>query len=108
MNEHKFVGIIGAPYIYFEVISKDTFDRFRTEGITYTRLPVYAGLFDFRLNCLRILPNNLSSNLRRFFIGDYMNYDDVTWFGLPKEHEVHLGLVWIRISRLYILGFDFE
>ncbi|KAJ8980389.1 hypothetical protein NQ317_009383 [Molorchus minor] len=66
-----------SPYIYFEVISKSSWNRYRTEGLTYKNLPIVFGL----------LQNGPSGNLRRFFIGDCSNYKDITWIGIPKEHE---------------------
>lgn len=78
-----------SPYIYFEVVSKDSWSRFRTEGLAFQCLPVFkAGYSEYRLNCLRICPGGVSGELRRFFIGDFACYNDITWVGLPKDHEV--------------------
>lgn len=77
------------PYIYFEVISKDTWSRFRTEGLAYQCLPVFkSGYCEFQLSCVRICPEGTSGELRRFFIGDCGCYNDITWVGLPKDYEV--------------------
>lgn len=78
-----------CPYIYFEVISKDTWSRFRTEGLAYQCLPVFKpGCWEFKLHCVRICPEGAAGALRRFFIGDCGAYGDVSWVGLPKDHEV--------------------
>ncbi|XP_022902728.1 tectonic-like complex member MKS1 [Onthophagus taurus] len=79
--------ILDTPFIYFEIISKDTFNRFRIEGISYLKLPILPGSYEKRLECLRIRPDNISNELRRFFIGDFMSYDDITWFSMPKSHQ---------------------
>lgn len=83
------LGIPESPYIYFEVISKDYWDRYRTEGLTYKNIPVSApGSYFYNLCCFRLRPQSLSSNLKRFFIGDCSNFNDITWIGLPKDFKV--------------------
>lgn len=78
-----------SPYVYFEVVSKDTWSRFRTEGLAYQCLPVSrAGHFEFRLNCVRICPEGVTGELRRFFIGDCGAHSDISWVGAPRAHEV--------------------
>lgn len=77
------------PYIYFEVVSKDTWNRFRCEGLSYQCLPVHSsGHYEFQLNCVRISPVGVAAGLRRFFIGDCGGYADITWVGLPKDYDV--------------------
>ncbi|XP_044260603.1 Meckel syndrome type 1 protein [Tribolium madens] len=81
-------GIPNCPYIYFEVISKDTWSRYRTEGLTYKALPVAKpGNYQFNLQCFRLIPHGISGQLRRFFIGDCSSYGDLTWVGLPKYYD---------------------
>ncbi|XP_031330878.1 Meckel syndrome type 1 protein-like isoform X1 [Photinus pyralis] len=78
--------ILKSPYVYFEAVSKDFWDRFRTEGLAYTILPVtQAGVYSYELRCLRICPEGIACNLRRFFIGDFSNYDHITCASLPRE-----------------------
>lgn len=77
------------PYIYFEVVSKDTWSRFRTEGLAYQCLPLFkSGRSEFQLSCIRIRPEGTSGELRRFFIGDCGCYSDVNWVGLPRDYDV--------------------
>ncbi|KAJ8953635.1 hypothetical protein NQ314_007242, partial [Rhamnusium bicolor] len=79
-------GIPKTPYIYFEVISKASWDRYRTEGLTYKNLPISnPGCHVYNLSCFRFNTQGPSGNLRRFFIGDCANYNDITWLGVPKE-----------------------
>lgn len=90
----SFLGVILAPFVYFEVISKDTWDRYRTEGLSYRALPVSKpGIYEFNLQCIRIVSNNPVENMRRFFIGDCSNYNDISWIGIPKDYEVKLRLL---------------
>lgn len=90
-----------CPYIYFEVISKDTWNRYRTEGLTYKNLPVSKpGNYNFNLQCFRLTPSNISGQLRRFFIGDCSNYSDITWIGVPKNYEVS-ELSWQKRKSLF-------
>ncbi|XP_018561989.2 LOW QUALITY PROTEIN: Meckel syndrome type 1 protein [Anoplophora glabripennis] len=80
-------GVPKTPYIYFEIISKGTWDRYRTEGLTYKILPISEpGHHIYNLSCFRFT-QGAWGDLRRFFIGDCKNYKDVTWIGIPKEHE---------------------
>lgn len=77
-----------APYIYFEVISKDSWNRYRSEGVAYQHLSVTrAGSFDYSLQCVRLYSQKPLQNLKRFFVGDYSSYDDLTWFGIPRNHQ---------------------
>jgi Meckel syndrome type 1 protein len=81
-------GIPKSPYVYFEIISKDNWSRYRTEGLTYKNLPVAKpGNYRFELQCFRLIPESISGQLRRFFIGDCSSYSDITWIGLPKDYE---------------------
>lgn len=88
MIEKKIRLIIFAvtyPRIYFELISKNNWDRFRIEGTTCGLVPIYRpGKYEMKLNCLRIKPKSLTENLKRYFIGDYMSCNDITWYGLPS------------------------
>lgn len=84
--EHLNSGLPQPPYIYFEVISKDYWDRYRCEGLTYKNLPIKPGNYRCQMNCFRLLPG-VSGRLRRFFIGDCSGYD-VTWIGMPPEFDV--------------------
>lgn len=78
-----------SPYIYLEVISKDSWNRYRTEGLTYKNLPLSKpGKYQYDLQCFRLIPDSISGQLRRFFIGDCSSYNDITWIGLPKNYEV--------------------
>lgn len=81
---------IKNPYIYFEVVSKDSWDRFRCEGLAYISLPVAVpGRHHYDLHCFRMIHSWPYSELRRSFIGDYRNYDDITSIAIPRNFEVH-------------------
>ncbi|KAK9874303.1 hypothetical protein WA026_002654 [Henosepilachna vigintioctopunctata] len=78
-------GFPKYPYIYFEVISRGSWDRYRCEGLTFKCLPIAKpDSYHFDLPCYRLTDGRMS-DLRRFFIGDCSNYNDITWIGLPKS-----------------------
>ncbi|KAF5285141.1 hypothetical protein FQA39_LY16830 [Lamprigera yunnana] len=82
-------GEAKVPYIYFEVVSKDTWDRFRTEGVAYTALPILEpGINTYNLRCLRMCPEGLRGSLRRFFIGDFSNCVDTNLVSYPVSADV--------------------
>ncbi|XP_076256521.1 Meckel syndrome, type 1 isoform X1 [Rhynchophorus ferrugineus] len=91
--EYNFMSVHGTdcikcPYIYFEILSKDSWDRYRTEGLTYKALPICtSGSFTYNLNCFRFTSKGPISEMRRYFLGDCQNYNDVTWIGLPTDYE---------------------
>ncbi|XP_050299372.1 tectonic-like complex member MKS1 isoform X2 [Anthonomus grandis grandis] len=81
-------GLPKCPYIYFEIFSKDSWERFRTEGLSYINLPIsQSGYFQYDLNCFRFTTKNPISEMKRYFIGDCQNYSDVTWIGMPKDYS---------------------
>ncbi|CAH1113992.1 unnamed protein product [Psylliodes chrysocephalus] len=72
------------PCIYFQIISKSSWERYRTEGIAYQYLPISRpNCYLYDLSCYRFDPGECSGKLRRYFIGDAYNYRDVRWVGLP-------------------------
>lgn len=77
------------PCIYFEVISRRTWDRYTSEGLAYKDIPVsQPGCYNFDMLCFRFRPNGFLGELRRSFIGDYSNYKDVRWIGAPRQQAV--------------------
>ncbi|XP_066149120.1 tectonic-like complex member MKS1 isoform X2 [Euwallacea fornicatus] len=74
--------------IYFEVISKDSWDRYRTEGLCYVNLPIsQSGTFKYNLRCLRFTGAGPVNEMMRFFIGDCRNYTNVDCIGIPNSHQ---------------------
>lgn len=89
LKEIERIQTLTLPNIYLEIISKDTWDRYRSEGVCYKNLPVFKpGNYVFDMQCYRILPGSLTASLRRFFIGDYRRYEDVRWVNRAKDHGV--------------------
>ncbi|XP_025833633.1 Meckel syndrome type 1 protein isoform X2 [Agrilus planipennis] len=87
-NLVDFDAILEAPCIYFEVVSKDGWNRYRTEGLAYLVLPVsQPGIYSCKLNCLRMKGAGPLSELRRFFIGDYRGNANIEWINIPKDYE---------------------
>lgn len=100
-NRLKFIlEPLNSPYIYFEVVSKDTWSRYRTEGLTYKALPILQpGVHVYDLQCLRVTTGKPSGELRRFFIGDCSSYNDITWTGIPRDLQVTLATSFSRMYR---------
>ncbi|CAG9770212.1 unnamed protein product [Ceutorhynchus assimilis] len=78
-----------SPTIYFEIMSKDSWDRYRTEGLCYLNLPISrSGTLKYDLNCFRFTTKSPAGEMKRFFIGDYQNYGDVRWIGGLDNHII--------------------
>lgn len=76
------------PKILFEVASYDSWNRYRTEGYTWTQLPVNPGVFKESLPCWRPRGDSLIYELRRFFIGGSPELEDISYTAVPSNHEV--------------------
>lgn len=72
----------------FEVLSLDWWGRHRTEGYGYITLPSTAGLHHVTTHTWRPTGNSPVDELRRFFIGGNPELDDITFVGIPHQHEV--------------------
>lgn len=77
------------PQLMFEVLSLDWWGRFRTEGYGYTGIPCTPGPHPVRCHTWRPITSP-SSELRRFFIGGNPELDDLTFVGVPHQHEGRL------------------
>ncbi|XP_034235784.1 Meckel syndrome type 1 protein-like [Thrips palmi] len=75
------------PQLMFEVLSMDWWGRFRTEGYGYVTLPSTAGQHHVTTHTWRPIGNSPVSELRRFFIGGNPELEDITYVGIPHEHE---------------------
>ncbi|KAK3589148.1 hypothetical protein CHS0354_017116 [Potamilus streckersoni] len=80
------------PTILIEVLSLDSWKRFRTEGYTYLTVPSQPGRFRENLNCWRPLGTSIVSQLRRFFIGGSPELEDPTYTVVPSTFQgTHLS-----------------
>ncbi|KAL4223339.1 Pleiotropic negative transcriptional regulator [Mactra antiquata] len=80
------------PTIMIEVLSLDTWNRFRTEGYTYLTIPGQPGKHNETLHCWRPMGTGITSQLRRFFIGGSPELEDPTYTGTPSTFQgTHLS-----------------
>lgn len=80
--------------IYFEIVSKDSWSRYRTEGYTYKILPINnLGLQKYTLQCLRLTDTTPFGKRQDFFIGGCSILDDITWLAIPNGSKVRTKLV---------------
>lgn len=103
--------IPSCPLIYFQVISRDSWERYRSEGLSYKFIPIFEPTtYEFTAQCIRICPKFPAGELRRYFIGDYFNIDDISWVGLPKEHQVRIIFFFIKdySTFYYVLNHVFK
>ncbi|KAK3919061.1 Meckel syndrome type 1 protein [Frankliniella fusca] len=77
------------PQLMFEVLSLDWWGRYSTEGYGYLLIPSTVGLHHTTTHTWRPI-GSLSSELRRFFIGGNPELDDITFVGVPQQHEGNL------------------
>ncbi|CAH1802231.1 unnamed protein product, partial [Owenia fusiformis] len=75
------------PMLYLEVLSLDSWQRYRTEGYGYVKLPTIPGTTTATVNCWRPLGDTRSGELRRFFIGGSPELEDPTYSGIPTSFE---------------------
>ncbi|CAF0733853.1 unnamed protein product [Brachionus calyciflorus] len=75
------------PKILFEVASYDSWNRYRTEGYTWTQIPVKPGMYTESKPCWRPRGDSLIYELRRFFIGGSPELEDITYTAIPSDHE---------------------
>ncbi|CAE1324505.1 MKS1 [Acanthosepion pharaonis] len=106
------------PIIYLEVLSLDSWQRYRTEGYSYLTIPPTPGLHKMKIDCWRPCGNSILAELRRFFIGGSPELEDPTYTGIPSTFEgshfskfgfrtettgsVHLSLNVLMQSRSFI------
>ncbi|XP_071946309.1 tectonic-like complex member MKS1 [Antedon mediterranea] len=75
------------PQIFIEVLSLDSWKRYRTEGYGYTSIPDTPGMHDIYLNTWRPVDQTIQCKLRRFFIGGSCELEDPTYTAIPTTHD---------------------
>ncbi|XP_014677032.1 PREDICTED: Meckel syndrome type 1 protein-like [Priapulus caudatus] len=99
------------PQLYIEVLSLDSWHRYRTEGYGYITLPTSPGCRMETLNTWRPVGHSIRDELRRFFVGGSPELEDPTYVSVPSTFEgAHLskfgfktestGSVTIRINTI--------
>ncbi|XP_008560199.2 tectonic-like complex member MKS1 [Microplitis demolitor] len=74
------------PYLLISVGSFDNWTRYRIEGYTSMPLPSTSGSYEFRLQTWRPVYGIVNA-LRRFFTGGTAELEDITYCGIPRDHE---------------------
>ncbi|XP_064612245.1 tectonic-like complex member MKS1 [Liolophura sinensis] len=100
------------PCVLIEVLSLDSWNRFRTEGYTYINVPSTPGVSTHTLHCWRPIGNSVTSELRRFFIGGSPELEDPTYAAVPTTFDGQLlgkygfrtettGSVSVRLNTIF-------
>ncbi|GLH11297.1 Meckel syndrome type 1 protein [Gryllus bimaculatus] len=100
------------PQLFVEVLSLDSWGRFRVEGYCFLKVPPHPGQHHFALPTWRPITNGPSGELRRFFIGGAPGFEDLSSVGIPATFEgAHLsklglkttgsGIVHLRLNILH-------
>ena len=69
------------PQLLIEVVSVDTWSRYRVEGYGHTVIPSHPGHHHININTWRPLPGKLNSEMKRFFIGGTPELEDIRYVG---------------------------
>ncbi|PIK44440.1 putative Meckel syndrome type 1 protein isoform X3 [Apostichopus japonicus] len=80
------------PQIFVEVLSIDSWQRYRTEGYGYITIPSTPGKYircthHLDIQTWRPLGRSSYENLRRFFIGGSPELEDPTYVSVPITHD---------------------
>jgi Meckel syndrome type 1 protein len=75
------------PLLYLEVLSLDSWHRYRTEGYGYLTFPQSPGYNFATVSCWRPAGKSLFSEMRRFFIGGSPELEDPTYTAIPSAFE---------------------
>ncbi|XP_071849558.1 tectonic-like complex member MKS1 [Apostichopus japonicus] len=75
------------PQIFVEVLSIDSWQRYRTEGYGYITVPSTPGTHHLDIQTWRPLGRSSYENLRRFFIGGSPELEDPTYVSVPITHD---------------------
>ncbi|XP_061558048.1 Meckel syndrome type 1 protein [Phycodurus eques] len=87
------------PVLYFQVLSLDSWQRYRTEGYGYLLFPFTPGKHTLACHTWRPLQMGTVSALRRFFIGGSPELEDHSYVRIPGHFKGE------RLSRF---GFSTE
>ncbi|XP_068010604.1 tectonic-like complex member MKS1 [Melanerpes formicivorus] len=87
------------PVLYFEVLSLDSWQRYRVEGYGSLVLPASPGLHELTISTWRPVELGTVAELRRFFIGGSPELEDLTYVRIPST---------FKGARLSRLGFRTE
>ncbi|KAK7789454.1 hypothetical protein R5R35_012650 [Gryllus longicercus] len=87
------------PQLFVEVLSLDSWGRFRVEGYCFLKVPPHPGQHHFALPTWRPITNGPSGELRRFFIGGAPGFEDLSSVGIPATFEgAHLSKLGLKTT----------
>ncbi|XP_065054700.1 tectonic-like complex member MKS1 [Rhopilema esculentum] len=75
------------PTLFFEVVSWDSWQRYRKEGYGYITLPSSAGNHLVEAPTWRPCGNDTAQQMRRFFTGGAPELEDIEYVKIPPESE---------------------
>ncbi|XP_018043962.1 PREDICTED: Meckel syndrome type 1 protein-like [Atta colombica] len=82
------------PRLLFSAASLDSWTRYRIEGYAALPIPMIPGRYKFTIPTWRA-KGSIIDTLRRFFVGDSYELEDVTYCGIPINHE---GFIYVFIT----------
>ncbi|XP_077996076.1 tectonic-like complex member MKS1 [Glandiceps talaboti] len=75
------------PQLFVEVLSLDSWQRYRTEGYGYVDMPGTPGIHNIEIHTWRPMGNSVVDKMRSFFIGGSPELEDPTYTAIPATHE---------------------
>lgn len=75
-----------SPTIYFQVVSRDFWNRYRTEGYGYMSAPKNPTIKLFQVNTWKPR-GTMRNDLRSYFVGGAQELSDVTYAGVPRDFQ---------------------
>ncbi|OQV16266.1 Meckel syndrome type 1 protein [Hypsibius exemplaris] len=78
---------LSRPQLLIEVVSVDSWNRYRIEGYGYANIPESAGNETTIVHTWRPVGDGIISQLRRFFIGGCPELDDISYVSVPSDFQ---------------------
>ncbi|XP_019622108.1 PREDICTED: Meckel syndrome type 1 protein-like [Branchiostoma belcheri] len=75
------------PLLFLQVLSVDSWQRYRTEGYGYCGVPSAPGVHHKTVHTWRPVGNSLVDPMRRFFIGGSPELEDPTYTAVPTTFD---------------------
>ncbi|XP_071502804.1 tectonic-like complex member MKS1 [Diadema antillarum] len=75
------------PQLFLEVLSLDSWQRYRTEGYGYVTIPSTPGTHTFEVQMWRPLGQSSYDDMRRFFIGGSPELEEPSYVSVPTTHD---------------------
>mmetsp|Transcript_807 Transcript_807/g.988 ORF Transcript_807/g.988 Transcript_807/m.988 type:complete len:247 (-) Transcript_807:202-942(-) len=72
--------------LFFQVKSRDSWERHRTEGYAYVNVPMEAGTYDFSLRTWKV-GGSIRQKSSEYFIGGALQLDKASYTAIPYEQQ---------------------